>query len=182
MVWSWLWCSLYSHLKPLLKEIGLLWHRTCVSGPEKCLEPFFAPSTCWQCYWENSQASLTLTFQPRAFQSRTLQFTQLTLAESPNSKFLLQNWSNLGSSQQSERVWEAFPHSPSHGPVFSVPWNRKGGGFSSLPSISGGCPSLFVTGDFQEPRSLEIRFLKIISTYIYLLLVSKDQHCFIFIM
>lgn len=94
----------------------------------------------------------------------------------------LKNWSNLGSSQQSGRVWEAFPHSPSHGPVFSVQWNRKGGGFSFLPSISGSRPSLFVTGDFQDSRSLEIGFLKIISAYIYLLSVSKDQHCFIFIM
>lgn len=123
---------------------------------------------------------MTLTFQPRAFQSRTLQFRPLTLAQSPSPKFLLRNWSNLGSSQQSGRVWEAFPHSPSHRPgFFPVQWNRKGDGFSSLPSISGGCPSLC---DWGFPGFLEFgdRFPED-HLYAHLLIIGLKEPALLYI-
>lgn len=37
----WLWCSLSSHLEPVLAEISLHWHHLYMSEPERQLEPFF---------------------------------------------------------------------------------------------------------------------------------------------
>lgn len=41
---------------------------------------------------------------------------------------------------------------------------------------------MFVIGELQDSQSLELCVLIIICMYLYLLLTSKGQHCFIFIM